>query len=161
MGFLSPHTIVEHFDIKEGSIVADFNVDGGFFIVPLAEKVGPYGKVYAVDTNAELVKRVVCHAKECEHHNVISVQDDVFSGEMVLPEYMDVIVLSNPFSRKDMDSSVFKHAYRHLKPQGKLIVIDYLQPDQQSFQAAEYAGFVSHRKFNAGDYHHGIVFKKI
>jgi predicted methyltransferase len=161
MNFLAPHKVVHHFDIKEGMYVADFTVGGGFFVIPLAERVGLYGKVYAVDRNIDLVKRIMSQGREQGHRNIVMADGDVFSGEMVLPDFVDMVLVTHALSRRDTDAGLFSHAYRHLKPEGKLVVIDYALPEKQSFAIVEYAGFVPHKRFHAGDFHEGIVFKKI
>lgn len=161
MNFLAPHKVVHQFGIAEGMYVADFTVGGGHFIIPLAERVGTYGKVYAVDSNADLVRRVVSQGRELGHRNIVMVDSSVFSGEMVLPDYVDMILVTHALSRRDMDAELFKHAYRHLKPEGKLVVIDHDISELQNFAAVEYAGFVPHKRFHAGDFHKGMVFKKI
>jgi len=161
MNFLAPHKVVQHFGIIEGMHVADFTVGGGFFVLPLAERVGKYGKVYAVDQNINLVKRIISHGREQGHNNIVIVEGDVFSGEMVLPDFVDMILITLAQSRKEIESNLFSHAYRHLKPEGKLVVIDYSIPERQNFVVVEYAGFLPHKRFHAGDFHEGVVFKKI
>jgi ubiquinone/menaquinone biosynthesis C-methylase UbiE len=51
--FIKPKEIIDlltqNFFIKQGDKVAEFGCGGGYFTILLAEKVGPNGKVYAID----------------------------------------------------------------------------------------------------------------
>src|SRR5688572_7860268 len=44
-----PQAVIQSLDIASGSRVADLGAGGGYFTFPLAQAVGPEGKVYAVD----------------------------------------------------------------------------------------------------------------
>ena len=43
--------VLDSLDIKKGRVIADVGSGGGFFVFEFAERTGPGGKVYAVDTN--------------------------------------------------------------------------------------------------------------
>ena len=56
--FVDPNTVVSHFHIREGDVIADFGAGSGFYIEILARKVGTSGKVYACEIQKELVEKI-------------------------------------------------------------------------------------------------------
>ena len=51
---LSPSELLAHLDLHEGMTVADIESGAGYFALPLGRRVGPGGKVFAVDSPSRL-----------------------------------------------------------------------------------------------------------
>lgn len=165
MQFLNPSIVVPHFDITEGMHVADFGSGAGFFTHALAEKVGPYGMVYAVDNNHDLILKVINEGKTKGHGHIKGIKADLSStGDSFSPHTVDRILLANTFSNTEIKPVLLSHVYNFLKPEGKVILIDVKGHELTQSQACsliECSGFIKEKEFNAGDYHYGIVFKKM
>lgn len=173
MSFLNPDALIAHFDIAEGMHVADFGSGAGFFTIPLAAAVGPYGKVYAVDRSEEMLARIQSEQSQRGWGHIHIHKADLSDEEEAkLPEKADRILLSNILFMMESRPALLSFAYRYLKPGGKMILIE-THPDspflpssvaleEESISSlAECAGFIKEKRFHAGDYHYGIVFKKI
>src|SRR4029453_17304742 len=50
-----PETALDKIGVKEGMTVADVGAGVGYFTVRLGQRVGPKGKVYAVDVQPEML----------------------------------------------------------------------------------------------------------
>jgi tRNA A58 N-methylase Trm61 len=165
MQFLNPQIVIPHFDIAEGMHVADFGSGAGFFTHLLAEKVGPYGIVYAVDNNHDLILKVINEGKAKGVGHIKGIKADLSSNSDTLsPQSVDRVILANTFSGTEDKSTLLSHAYNFLKPGGKIIMIDLKGHEISQDQASSIvgcAGFVREKEFNAGDYHYGMVFKKM
>ena len=165
MQFLNPQLVIPQFDIVEGMSVADFGSGAGYFTHLLAEKVGPYGLVYAVDVNHDLILKIISEGKVKGHGHIKGIKADLSStGDSFPPRTVDKILLANTFSDTEVKQVLLSHVYTFLKPGGKAIVIDVKQHElgqDQVLTLFELAGFIKEKEFNAGDYHYGMVFKKM
>ncbi len=56
--------------VKPGQVVADLGCGPGFFAIPLAQTVGPAGRVYAVDSDIHPIRVVERKARKCALDNI-------------------------------------------------------------------------------------------
>jgi precorrin-6B methylase 2 len=56
--WLPPAEIVGALSVQPGDTIADVGAGTGYFSLPLAEAVGPRGKLYAVDAQAEMLSHL-------------------------------------------------------------------------------------------------------
>ena len=67
-----PQKVIESLKIRPGAMVADLGAGGGYFTFRLADAVGPTGKVFAVDVDAEMTELIKSRAQkdaQNEHRN--------------------------------------------------------------------------------------------
>ncbi len=137
MEFLIPHKILLHFGIVPGMCVVELHAGNGHFTEHLKEMVGAYGIVH-------------------------SLQHDDSQSFLSLSEPVDCILLINiPFAAHPHAS--FKKAYKALKPDGKMILVEKKgieSPEEYFTHLAGLAGFAREKHFHAGEHHFGLVFKK-
>ena len=67
--FEPPNRLIEPY-VKKGQVVADLGCGSGYYTLPLAELVGPKGKVYAVDLGGDCIQALEKKADKDGHHNV-------------------------------------------------------------------------------------------
>lgn len=138
MQFLDPQKVIQHFLIAPGMRVAELHAGSGHFTPLIKKAAGEYGNVHSFQYDKS---------------------QDFFS----LPELADrAIIINIPFD--GAHHGMFSRAYRLLKPHGKMIFIE-MHGDhvtqEQAMDFAGIAGFLHERRFNAGDHHFGLVFKRI
>lgn len=56
--------------VRQGQVVADLGCGPGFYTFPLADRVGPTGKVYAVDSDENAIQAIVRKAAEGNYQNI-------------------------------------------------------------------------------------------
>lgn len=56
--------------VKENQVVADLGCGPGFYTFPLADEVGPDGRVYAVDSDAREIEKVQRKVEKKEYPNI-------------------------------------------------------------------------------------------
>ncbi|MEI6042613.1 MAG: methyltransferase domain-containing protein [bacterium] len=174
MSFVKPEKTLQDMNIAEGMTVADFDAGAGYYTMALAKKVGQYGKVFAIDTRADLLTRIANESKLLNLKNVEVIRGDVESlnGSGLSKESVDRVILANTLFVCDHPEKVVKEAIRILKKKGKIGVIDWIDSSNQigphpdcvvskKHVTAWFAkeNLILEKEFDAGDYHYGLVFK--
>ena len=127
-----PDTIIEVVSLREGQSIADIGAGGGYFSLRFAEIVGENGCVYAVDTNHKFIEFINQRAKEHKLNNIypILTRED----KLDLPEKsLDVIFMRNVTHHLSNRTQYFIKLKQFLKPDGKIIIIDYKPNKSFSF----------------------------
>jgi ubiquinone/menaquinone biosynthesis C-methylase UbiE len=107
--------------IGEGDWAADVGSGDGDYTLPMAERVGPSGRVFAVDVDAgalgelneQLVDRDVDHVT-----TVYSVEDN----PMLPPDAFDAILVRNAYHHFTTPESMLHHLRAALRPDGRLVL---------------------------------------
>jgi ubiquinone/menaquinone biosynthesis C-methylase UbiE len=68
--FAPPQRFIKPY-VKNGQVVADLGCASGYFTLPLADSVGPEGKVYAVDVNKKTIQAL---EKKVEKGNIRNIE---------------------------------------------------------------------------------------
>ena len=138
MQFLDPQKVLSHFSIEPGMRVAELHSGSGHFTPLLLEAVGEYGALH-------------------------SFQYDESADVAEFPESADrVLAINIPLVSNH--HSIFSKAYRMLKPQGRIILIEQKDgriSEEAAADLAGMAGFLREKRFAAGDLHFGLVFKRM
>ncbi len=66
--FISPHKFCKY--VKQGDKVADLGSGPGYFTLPLAEKVGDEGLVYAVDSDGNAIQDLIEKTESRKFRNI-------------------------------------------------------------------------------------------
>ncbi len=127
-----PDQIIEAISLKPGQNIADIGSGGGYFSLRFAKIVGKEGKVYAVDTNSNLLNFVKNSAKVKGLNNIIPT---IASNDSLdIPEKnLDFIFMRNVTHHLKNRMKYFENLKKYLKPEGKIIVIEYDRGKPLSF----------------------------
>jgi arsenite methyltransferase len=117
-----PGKVIETIDLNENHIIADIGAGRGYFTFRFADTEGFYGKVYAVETDRSLYRRILKKAAEDYPGKVISVHGTFEDPN--LPEKADVIFLCNVYHHIENTVAYFSNISKYLNENGRIVIID-------------------------------------
>ena len=125
------HDIVDATGVRPGDVVADIGAGTGLFTRLFAERVGPGGRVYAVDIADTFIRNIM---RAAEHHGYTNIEGVVNNDRDVsLPAAsVDIAFLVDTYHHFEYPVSMLSSIHASLKPGGKLIIIDFRRDPRHS-----------------------------
>jgi len=174
---LNPEKILkDELGLTPGAYVGDFGCGGaGYFAIQAGKTTGDSGLVYAVDILQPVLKNIESRAKELNLNNIKTLWSNLekFGACKINNDYLDFGLIINVLFQNKDKKTILKEAARMIKPLGKLLVVDWkegrfplgprqddkISPEAVAALANEF-GLKLTKKFEAGQYHYGLVFEK-
>lgn len=169
--FLDPAQILKSLGISREMTVADFGSGSGGWVIPLSVILKD-GLVFAVDIQESSLSALESRLKMQGISNVKKVLANVEEKILEIPENScDWVLLTDLLFQVDERLEVFKEAKRVLKPQGKILVVEWnldsaIGPKEGRISPQEIKNLAGNinlelgKEFPAGDYHFALVFIK-
>ena len=110
-------------ELKPGMIVADVGAGTGLFTRPLAAKVVPGGKVFAVDITEKFVEHVKKTCREEGLKNVETILSSPTSAKLP-PASTDLVFTCDTYHHFEYPFRMLASIHQALRPGGRLIIID-------------------------------------
>lgn len=119
-----PEQVVKALGLGEGQRVADIGAGTGYFSRHLAEAVGESGRVYAIDTEREMVEHM---ARRAEKERTPQVQAILAApDDPKIPEGgADLVLMVDTYHHIDDRVRYLRRLARSLRPGGRLAIIDF------------------------------------
>lgn len=165
--YLDPDAILGSFGVGPGLHMADIGTGTGFFALPAANRVGPHGRVYAIDMAPEMLADL--RAKVAQAHLGQIEIAQCAEDEIPLPDASVDFAFLACVLHELAGPGTLHECRRILRPHGRLGVVDWRKIDQEFGPPKEHrlseaqaretlarAGFTATRTFEAGPYHYGI-----
>lgn len=162
--------------LKTGMRVADFGCGGaGHFVIPAAKLVTNEGLTYAVDVLKSVLRTVASHARQAGISTVKPIWSnlEILGATNIPPTSLDAVLIINILFQSKQHDNILREAIRLLKPEGKILVIDWEQnnsafgPPQIDRVKPEKIKVVASQlglrlidEFEAGRNHYGLIFQK-
>ena len=163
-----PETLLAALQIPPGATVVDLGAGTGYFTWRLAQRVGPQGKVFAVEVQREMLDRI---GEEVRKRNLTNVE--LVLGEEHGPRLpdADLVLIANAYHEFSDPEAMMAAVRRCLKPNGRVVVIEYVkenphvpvsEPHKMSFEEIrseiEPMGFQLERILDFLPMQHGLIF---
>jgi len=116
--------IVAAMQLKPGQTVADVGAGTGLFVPLLGQKVGPKGRVLAVDISPAFLQHIEAVAAANELDNVRTVLGRQ-EGTTLEAGTVDVVFHSDTYHHFEDPAAMNRDLFRALKPGGQLYVVDF------------------------------------
>jgi ubiquinone/menaquinone biosynthesis C-methylase UbiE len=124
----NPAKLMEALDVKPGQSVADIGAGTGYHSFRLSDKVGPKGKVYAVEIQQEMLDIIAKRMKERGVKNielVLGKEDDP-----TLPaDTLDMILMVDVYHEFSYPWEMTTAMVKALKPGGRLVFVEFRLED--------------------------------
>jgi len=166
--YLPAKEILTKFPLKAGGAAVDIGSGPGYWTIPMAELLGPLGRVYAVDLSEEMLEAL---RTRLEKYPKLDVQV-LRSSEDRLPlpaRSVDFAFLACVLHELDGPGTL-REAARVLRPGGALGVVEWKKIHQlegppyrhrlspaKAVAFLKQGGFEAREPFEAGPYHYGVT----
>jgi len=120
----APSKAIAALDITPGQSVADVGAGSGYYTVRLAERVGATGKVYASDVQPQMVALLTERIKRDRLTQVEVVQATETDPRLPANQF-DLILMVDVYHELARPQEVLRHLRAALKPDGRLVLIEF------------------------------------
>jgi len=120
-----PDQVMDALHIAEGTAVVDLGAGGGWFTTRLARRVGPNGRVYAVDVQRLMIQAIVRRVQREGLSNVTPVLGDADDPNLPPDAQPDAVLIVDAFHEMEDPVLLLRNVARTLKPHGRIGIIDY------------------------------------
>ena len=124
----NPSVVLEQLGIQQGMVVCDMGCGNGFYTLPLAKKVGPEGKVLAVDIQPEMLHLLALRAKEAKVENVQMVQGTVVDPRLE-PGSNNILLLVDVYHEFSNPEEMLGAIRKSLKKDGLIALVEFRGED--------------------------------
>ncbi|HEY7425094.1 MAG TPA: rhodanese-like domain-containing protein [Gemmataceae bacterium] len=122
--FAQRKEIVAACQLQPGMKMADIGAGTGLFTRLFAKKVGPKGKVYAVDIASKFIKHIEKTCKDADIQNVAGVVCAADSVKLP-PKSVDRVFICDTYHHFEFPFRTMASIHEALRPGGQVIVIDF------------------------------------
>ncbi len=124
----APGRALDALKIQPGETVADIGAGAGYFTWRLAARVGPGGKVYAVDIQPRMLELLEKNVKARGQSNVIAVLGA--ENDPKLPEgSIDLAIMVDVYHEFSQPGKMLEKIRRALRPTGRMVLLEYRKED--------------------------------
>ncbi|MFQ5963611.1 MAG: class I SAM-dependent methyltransferase [Candidatus Scalinduaceae bacterium] len=165
--------IMHRLGINTGDVVADIGSGSGYFTIPLAERVGAEGLVYAEDIQKEMLDFISKKVEKLQIKNVRIVLGKI-EDPLIPNNSLNLAFVANTYHELASPLLLLKNVKEDLRFHGKLVIIDWDPikecpfgppieekiPEDTVIKEAEGVGFNFIGKHDFMPYHYFLIFKK-
>jgi SAM-dependent methyltransferase len=117
-----PHEVIQALKLAPDAVVADIGAGTGYFAVRLAHMT-PQGRVYAVDTEPDMVKYLGERAQKSGLKNLLPVL--AAPADPKLPGKVDLVLMVDVYHHIDQRAAYFRKLAGSLKAGGAIAIVDF------------------------------------
>ncbi|MFG0262980.1 MAG: class I SAM-dependent methyltransferase, partial [Novipirellula sp. JB048] len=114
--------------LRVGMVVCDLGCGNGYWTLPIAKRVGPTGRVLAVDIQREMLLKLRRRSGKARLQNIEPILGDVDNPNLPRGE-LDLILMVDVYHEFSHPQSMLWHLHRSLKPEGVIALLEYREED--------------------------------
>ena len=120
--------LIEELKLAPGMAVADIGAGSGRISLMMAEKVGPEGKILAVDVQQKMLDLLAKKIKQAKIDNVELILGTPRSPK-IKPGVLDMALMVDVYHEFEWPYEMLLEISRSLKPGGRLVFVEYRMED--------------------------------
>ena len=126
----APKKLLRLLKLQRGQHVCDFGCGNGFYTLPMAYRVGPRGKVYAVDIQQEMLDLLRDRAEPRNLRNLAFVL--ATETDPKLPDRkLDLVLMVDVYHELTRPAEVLRAVKKSLRPNGRLVLVEFREEDPE------------------------------
>ena len=125
-----PSKLVELLELKEGDTLADIGAGTGYISWRMAKKVGPTGKVYAVEIQEEMLNLLSKAMKKRGVTNVIPHLGTISDPQLPAGR-LDLVIMVDVYHEFSHPYEMMTNIVQALKPNGRVAFVEYRAEDPE------------------------------
>ncbi len=118
---------IDSLPLQPNSVVADIGAGTGYYTFRIAAKI-PAGKVFAVDVQDEMIAQLQSKKKTTHANNVEVIKGSETSSNLPANS-VDLAIMVDVYHELEYPHEVLRSLYKALKPNGKLLLLEYRKED--------------------------------
>jgi SAM-dependent methyltransferase len=123
-----PDKALDAIALVKGSTVADVGAGSGYITARMAARIGPEGKVYAVDIQPEMLTLLAERIKRDRIANIVPVLGAVDDPKLPAAA-IDLILMVDVYHEFSEPQKMLRRMREALKPDGRLVLLEYRKED--------------------------------
>jgi len=164
--------LIANLPIAEGDVIADLGAGAGYFAIPIARRVGPTGRVLAVDIQPEMLE-IIAARRDAEGLDVIQTVLATETDPKLPANTVDLALMVDAYHEFSHPREVMTAVVSGLKPGGLAVLIEYRGEDpsvpikplhkmtaQQVVREMAAVGLAFQRNLDVLPMQHFLIFKK-
>ena len=133
----NPKGMLDQLNLKDGMVVCDLGAGDGYHTLQIAPRVGPSGKVVAVDIQPQMLQELSRKLAEKKFENVETVLGELWDPK--LPEKsVDLVLLVDVYHEFSHPVHMLAALRKALKPNGLIALVEFRAEDPTVLIRAEH-----------------------
>ncbi len=128
LAYMPPDAAATLLGLKPGMVIADIGAGTGYFSIPFARRIGPLGRVFAVDLQREMLQLLNAKLETLAEPDGIELVEGTACETGLPAASCDLAFLANIWHELDDRESVLGEAERILRAGGRTAILDW-RPD--------------------------------
>ncbi|HEX3655425.1 MAG TPA: methyltransferase domain-containing protein [Pirellulales bacterium] len=120
--------LLDALHLQPGQTVCDMGCGNGFYTLQMAERVGPTGRVFAVDVQSEMLHMLAERAREAGLKNIKPVLGTLVDPKLPAGQF-DLILLVDVYHEFSHPEEMLAAMRQALKPHGRLALAEFRLED--------------------------------
>ena len=121
--------LVESLSLRAGDVVADIGAGTGYFSWRIAQRVGPTGKVYAVEIQQEMLDLLMGNMRQRQVSAIVQPTLGTVQDPRLPAGAVDLILVVDVYHELDFPFEMTRAMLAGLKPGGRLVLVEYRGED--------------------------------
>jgi SAM-dependent methyltransferase len=123
-----PAKLLKALGVAKGEAVCDFGCGNGFYTLQLAQRVGPRGKVFAVDIQQEMLDQLRERMGARGLHNVELILCTETDPRLPAGQ-VDIVLMVDVYHELSHPPEVLRSVRASLRPEGRLVLVEFREED--------------------------------